>query len=331
MNIAQLAAFVRVARDGSFSRAALSLGVGQPAVSSRIQNLEGELGGALFRRGRRVSVTPLGESFLPYARRVLDVLHEGIESARMAQEGGRGRVKLGTLGSLSAGLVAPALARFNRTHPQVECMLKSADHEVLVQMLVDGIVDLAVIVWPCPESAAADLATIFLLQEPVVLVAHPRHPLATHKSPLREEVARFARPFLRLRWWPTHHPELVRLAERAGTAMEVPMEIARHLALQGQGAGFFARTYVAQDLADGALVEIPVRGVSRLTRGSALVRRRRSPLGPAAAELIQVIHAQAAASGLLIRSEGRSSDRRARRVAQGASWRGAQVRRLPPP
>ena len=126
-------------------RRSLSLGIGQPAVSSRIQGLEDELGGALFRRGRRISVTPLGESFLPYARRVLDVLHEGVESARMAQLGGRGRVKLGSLGSLSAGLVAPALARFNRTHPSVDCMLKSADHEVLVQMLVDGIVDLGVI------------------------------------------------------------------------------------------------------------------------------------------------------------------------------------------
>ena len=299
MHIAQLAAFVRVARDGSFSRAALSLGIGQPAVSSRIQGLENELGGALFRRGRRISVTPLGESFLPYARRVLDVLDEGVESARMAQMGGRGRVKLGALGSLSAGLVAKALARFNRTHPFVECMLKSADHEVLVQMLVDGIVDLAVVVWPCPESAAAELAPIFLLQEPVILVAHPRHPLATRKSPSRDDVAQLARPFFRLRWWPAHHPELVRLAERAGTAMEVPMEIARHLALQRQGAGFFARTYVAEDLADGALVEIPVRGVPRLTRCSALVRRRRFLLGPAAAELIQVVRAQAAASGLL--------------------------------
>ena len=120
------------------------------------------------------------------------------------------------------------------------------------------------------------------------------------KLPSRDDVAQLAQPFFRLRWWPAHHPELVRLAERAGTAMEVPMEIARHLALQRQGAGFFARTYVAHDLADGALVEIPVRGVPRLTRGSALVRRRRSPLGPAAAELIQVIHAQAAGCGLLV-------------------------------
>lgn len=298
MDTAQLAAFDRVAREGSFSRAALSLGIGQPAVSSRIHNLEDAVGGALFRRGRRISVTPLGESFLPYARRVLELLHEGMESARMAQVGGRGRIKLGTLGSLSAGLIAPALARFASTHPQVDCMLRSADHEVLVQMLVDGIVDLALIAWPCPESATAELAPIFAVRERVVLVAHPRHPLARRKAVSRDDVANLARPFYRLRWWPAHHPQITSIAERSGTAMEIPMEVARPLALRGQGAGFFVRTYVAQDLADGALVEIPVRGFSRLTRGSALVRRRRSVLGPAAAELIQLIRSQAAQCGL---------------------------------
>ena len=298
MDTAQLVAFDRVAREGSFSRAAVSLGIGQPAVSSRIQNLEDALGGALFRRGRRVSVTPLGESFLPYARRVLELLHEGVESARMAQVGARGRIKLGTLGSLSAGLIAPALALFARTHPQVDCMLRSADHEVLVQMLVDGVVDLGLIAWPCPESAAAELAPIFTVHEPVVLIAHRKHALAKRKSISRDDVANLARPFLRLRWWPAHHPEITRIAERSGTAMEIPMEIARALVMRGQGAGFFVRTYVAQDLESGALVEIPVRGLARLDRGSALVRRRRSVLGPATAELIQLIRAQAAACGM---------------------------------
>ena len=285
MDIAQLAAFDRVAREGSFSRAAISLGIGQPAVSSRIQNLEDALGGALFRRGRRISVTPLGESFLPYARRVLEVLHEGVESARMAQVGGRGRIKLGTLGSLSAAEEV--------TIHQVE-----KEHEVLVQMLVDGIVDLALVVWPCPESVAAELLPVFTVEEPVVLVAHPKHPLAKRGTVSRDDVSNLARPFFRLRWWSAHPPEIARIAERSGTAMEIPMEIARPLVLRGQGAGFFVKTYVAQDLADRTLVEIPVRGLARLTRGSALVRRRRSVLGPAAAELIQLIRTQAAACGL---------------------------------
>jgi DNA-binding transcriptional LysR family regulator len=294
MELDQLAAFEKVAREGSFSRAALALGVGQPAVSARIQALEEDVGGALFNRGRRIALTALGESFLPYVRRALEVLREGAESARMAQVGKRGRVRLGALGSLAGGLVGPALARFATTHPEVDCTLKSADHEFLVELLLDGIIELALIAWPCAESAAAELTPLFVFQEPVVLAAHPRHPLAARRSVTQDDVARLARPLLQLRWWPSHHPLITRLVQQSGTAMEVPMETARHLVLHGTGAGFFARTYIADDLAASALAEIAVRGLAPIVRGSALVRRSRStPLSPAAAALIQALRAQA--------------------------------------
>jgi DNA-binding transcriptional LysR family regulator len=64
--------------------------------------------------------------------------------------------------------------------------------------------------------------------------------------------------------------------------------------LHGVGAGFFTRTYVADELARGALVELQVRRLEPLFRDSALVRRSRSvPLSPASAALIQAIAAQA--------------------------------------
>ncbi|HEX5691219.1 MAG TPA: LysR family transcriptional regulator, partial [Roseiflexaceae bacterium] len=75
MDLHQLMAFERIAREGSFSRAAWSLQIAQPTISARIQALEQEVGGALFvRGGRRVTLTERGESFLPYARRAMEVL-----------------------------------------------------------------------------------------------------------------------------------------------------------------------------------------------------------------------------------------------------------------
>src|SRR5262249_517206 len=115
MDLEQLTAFDRVVREGSFSRAALSLGIGQPPLSVRIPGLEEAVGGMLFTRGRRIALA-LGESFLPYVRRSLDVLREGVEAARQAQVGQRGRITLGALSSLSGGLVGPALAAFTATH-----------------------------------------------------------------------------------------------------------------------------------------------------------------------------------------------------------------------
>ena len=294
MDLDQIAAFERVVREGSFSRAAVALGIGQPAVSSRIQALEEDVGGILFLRGRRVSLTPMGEGLLPYARRVLEVLREGVDAARMAQSGERGRVKLGALGSLAGGLVGPAIARFLRTHPEIDCTLRSADHEFLVELLLDGIVELALVTWPCGGSVQAELTPLFLFHEPVVLVAHPRHELALRRSVTADDVARLAQPLLQLRWWQKHNPRITRLAQRSRTALEVPMETGRYLVLQGAGAGFFTRTYIAGDLAASALSEIPVRGFPPLTRTSALVRRKRSlPLTPAAAALIDELRREA--------------------------------------
>jgi DNA-binding transcriptional LysR family regulator len=294
MDLDQIAAFEKVVREGSFSRAAVGLGIGQPAVSARIQGLEEDVGGILFTRGRRISLTPMGEGFLPYARRVIEVLREGVDAARFVQSGQRGRVKLGALGSLAGGLVGPALARFMRTHPEIDCTLRSADHEFLVELLLDGIVDLAVVIWPCGGSVEAELTPLFLFREPVVLVAHPRHELALRRSVTADDVARLARPLLQLRWWKKHHPQITRLAQRSRTALEVPMETGRYLVLQGTGAGFFTRTYIAGDLLASALAEIPVRGFSPLIRTSALVRRKRSmPLTPAAAALIQALRLEA--------------------------------------
>lgn len=293
METDQLEAFNRVAREGSFSRAALALGIGQPAVSARIQSLEEAVGGALFTRGRTVSLTALGETFLPYARRVLEVLREGVDSTRLAQVGRRGRIRLGSLGSLAGGLVGPALVRFLRNHGDVEYLMRATDHESLLELLGDGIVDLALVTWPCAAPAADSLSPIFVFRESVVLAAGKGHDLARRRSVSPDDVARLARPLLRLRWWPKHDPHVTRLAERSGTVMELPMEVARSLVLEGVGAGFFARTYVSSDLAAGALVEIPVRGMTPLHRDVALVRRRGTALSPAAAGLVQALRTQA--------------------------------------
>ena len=134
-----------------------------------------------------------------------------------------------------------------------------------------------------------ELTPIFLFREPVVLVAHPRHPLARSKQVTRDEVARLARPLLRLRWWQSHDPRISRLADQSQTSVEVAMEAGRRLVASGVGAGFFARTYIAEELARGTLTEVPVRGLT-LFRDSALVRRRHSgPISPALAAFIQLL------------------------------------------
>jgi DNA-binding transcriptional LysR family regulator len=300
MDTDQLLAFQRVVREGSFSRAARTLDIGQPAVSARIQALEALLGGPLLTRGRRLGLTPLGASFLPFVERALETLDEGMKSARSSQSQHRGRVTLAALGSLAGGLLGPALVQFVRAHPQVECSMRSGDHEFVLQLLADGVVELGVIAWPCRDAAARELTSLLVLRERVLLVAHPRHPLARRKSVSRRELVELGRPLLRLRWWPSHHPELSRLADEAGSMLEIPMQAARHLALQGAAVGFFPQLLVGEELAARTLVEVAVPDLAPIERRSALVRRsKHRALSAEARAFIESLRTQAAALGLL--------------------------------
>lgn len=299
MDTDQLEAFARVVRDGSFTGAARSLGIGQPAVSARILALETAVGGPVFTRGRHVRLTPLGESFLPYASRALAVLAEGKEVGRMVREGERGRITFGTLGSLAGGLVGPAVAKVSAAHPRVEWTIKSGDHERVLEHLFDGVIDLALVTWPISHALESDLAVLARFREPVPLVAHPDHPLAKLARPTTRDLVRHARLFLSLRWWVKIHPVVLGLAERCGTAMEVPMETARGLALDGAAVAFFTQTYVAQDLAAGRLVPIALSDSPRLVRDSALLRRAgAAPLSRPANALVSALREQAKRLGL---------------------------------
>jgi DNA-binding transcriptional LysR family regulator len=205
-----------------------------------------------------------------------------------------------------------------RDRPTLDCTVKGGDHELVVGLLLDGLAELGLVVWPCTDAGVADLQAILLLREPVVLAVAPSHPLAGRGPVPLAEVARQARPFFRLRWWQRHHPRLEELARRSGTSVELTMEAGRTLALAGVGGGFFVRTYLAEDLARGALGVVPVSDLPPLTRGTALVRRRRAgPLSPAAAALVEALRREALGQGLLV--QGGRAGRGSRRIGGGRS------------
>ena len=88
-----LIAFLAVAREGSFGRAASSLLVSQPAVSERMARLEREMGATLFVRGARgTTLTLAGEHLLPYATRTIDLLDEAAAAVGVSEGSPRLRV-----------------------------------------------------------------------------------------------------------------------------------------------------------------------------------------------------------------------------------------------
>jgi len=224
IDIDQLITFERIVREGSFSAAAWALDIPQPTVSARIKTLEQHLGGSLFHRaGRHITLTTLGQTFLPYVRRTIAVLSDGVEMARQAEHGQRGRVSYGGLYSLAGPLVGPAAAQFHSTHPEVELTLMGSNHETVIDWLRDHIVELGLIVWPCTESVMTPMQPIFRLREAVVLVVGVKHPLAERGDISYSELVAAAHPFLSLQLWKTLHPTIIQIASQAQSSITVPV------------------------------------------------------------------------------------------------------------
>ena len=301
MDVDQLLAFDRIVREGSFSRAAWELHIAQPTIRARIQALEQEVGGALFVRGRRVSLTALWTSFLPYARRAIEVLAEGTAAAREAQYGQRGRLTIGVLGSLAGCFLAPALAQFQPEHPRVECYVRAGSHQRMVDLLCDGVVELGLIAWPCIDPLSVDLAALLLLREPVVLAVPTGHPLARRERVTQQDVADHAEPLLLVRWWQSTHAGVARIAARAQSVANVPPETARQMLLEGVGVGFFTRPQIADALAAGQLRELPIADMAPITRESALVRlARQKDISVVGTEFIAEVREVAVQAGIVV-------------------------------
>ncbi|HEX2910923.1 MAG TPA: LysR family transcriptional regulator [Chloroflexia bacterium] len=302
MDVDQLKAFERIVREGSFSRAARVLGIAQPTISARIQILEQEVGGPLFERSsRKLTLTARGHQFLPYARRALTVLNEGIETAKLVPGGQRGRLSLGVLRSLSGGLLSPALADFYSKYPMVECFVQDGGHRQLVELLHDGVIELALIAYPNIDPYLVEIVPLIVFHEKVVLVASPKHPLCNQKKVTKKTVAELSNPFILMRWWQSTPASILEIAHRSERLLDLPGDTAKALMLNGIGVGFFNYTQVEAELKSGQLVEIKIADYEQVYRDSALVcLERNQALTAVAQNFVDCMQLQATRLGLSI-------------------------------
>ncbi|MBL3686322.1 LysR family transcriptional regulator [Leucobacter zeae] len=178
MNLEQLRGFVEIAATGHFTRAAEHLHLAQPSLSRQITALETDLGVELFHRARgNVSLTAAGERLLPIARRIL----VDAETARgeMAELAGlrRGRIRLGATPTLCTSLVADVLAEYRARFPGIEIQVLERGSRSLIASLVEGGLDLALIVTSVTSGdARAVLEREPILSERLVVVSSAAEP-----------------------------------------------------------------------------------------------------------------------------------------------------------
>ncbi|MEN3121528.1 LysR substrate-binding domain-containing protein [Janibacter sp. LM] len=177
MELKHLRAFLIVAEELHFSRAAERLHMAQPPLSHLIKQLEADLGCMLFERTtRRVRLTSAGEVYREHVEVALADLDRAREAALMALGGDRGRIVVGLTG-ITTGLLLPQLARAYRLrYPNVQLDLRpepfSGANE---EALLDRRIDVAFLRHRVSTSA---LTGRLIAKEALVAAVPAHHPLA---------------------------------------------------------------------------------------------------------------------------------------------------------
>lgn len=180
MELRHLTTFRTVAQLQSFRRAAEALGYVQGNVTAHIQALEQELDVQLFDRlGRHIALTSAGEQLLAYAERLLSLAAEA-QAALSQRDVLKGTLTVSAPDTLCIYRL-PALFRlFRERFPQVRLLFRPLVWNSLQRGVSEGVIDLAFLMTQPVQSRGLTAET--LLQEPILLLAAPSHPLAQTDS-----------------------------------------------------------------------------------------------------------------------------------------------------
>ena len=288
MNLDDLHAFVAVAEQGSFSRAADTLFITQPAVSKRIAALEQQLAARVFDRiGHRVQLTEAGEALLPRARDILMRVDDSRRAVRDLAGQVAGQLRIGTSHHIGLHRLPPVLRAFSRDYPEVELDIEFMDSETACHAVEHGELELAIVTLPLEPAPVLELTPIW--HDPLALVAAPDHPLARRRRVALEQLAAHravlpaAGTFTRQILERALAPKGLRLQVGLSTNY---LETIRMLVAVGLGWSVLPRTMV-----DGELTALAVGGLN-LARELGAVRHRDRSRSNAVQALLSLLQAQ---------------------------------------
>ena len=165
--------FRAVAHHLNFSRAAEELLLTQPAVTQQIKALEDEFGVALFDRGGgRIALTPGGAALLPFAERMKALSEEATEAVANAYGEHAGELAIGASQTIGQYLMPNFVAAFLHTHPKVHVTARSGNTDAMLEELVSGRIQIALIEGP---EQRRDVHIEPFMEDHLVLVVPAHH------------------------------------------------------------------------------------------------------------------------------------------------------------
>ena len=187
MEMHQVRYFLAVAQELNFSRAAEKCNVSQPSLSRAIQQLEGELGGPLFHRERRLThLTDLGEMVRPHLETVYEAAVKAKQLSQDINQLKKVPLKLGIMSTISPDEIIDLIAALKMRHNGLELRLCDANARDLLERLLVG--DLEVVIYALPgEEFDARTHVMPLFREQMVIAVPSSHRLAAERAfPVRE-------------------------------------------------------------------------------------------------------------------------------------------------
>ncbi|RTL89244.1 hydrogen peroxide-inducible genes activator [Ancylobacter aquaticus] len=167
--------FEALAQHGHFGRAAEACSISQPALSLQIKELEEILGAPLVERGtRHIRLTRLGDAFAQRARAILQAVDELEDLARASHSPLAGRLRIGVIPTVAPYLLPAVMQRLGERFPELDLRPREAVTQRLVDELVEGRLDTAIVALPVSEPSLTEHA---LFEEEFVLV-RPLHEAA---------------------------------------------------------------------------------------------------------------------------------------------------------
>lgn len=166
LDLSALEMFQQVAREGSVSRAADKLNRVQSNISTRVKQIEEQIGVPLFERGRRgMALTDEGRILLGYADRLLELSERAVEAVGNGKP--KGTFRIGTMESTAASRLPHVLSRYHIQNPDVDVHVRTDTAGALIEQLLANQIDVAFIAEPVEFDGFCTLA---VFEESLMLV-----------------------------------------------------------------------------------------------------------------------------------------------------------------
>jgi DNA-binding transcriptional LysR family regulator len=274
MLLTQIEAFLTIAERRSVSEAAGVLYVTQPALTTRIKNLERELGVELFiRTPRGMRLTAEGRAFRSHAQRAVQSLAEGRQLLRELREGRVGELLVGAAPAISTYVLPLVLRRFQAAFPQVHLIVRTGHSEEILEMVLREQAHVG-LVRELPHPATTSRP---LYEDEIVLVVDPGHRFAQEPSILVRELA--GERLILFDRTSSYFVLTSAFFREAGVVPRGVMELdnvdaTKKMVEHGLGIAFLPYTAIRGELAAGTLCEVGIDGYEPVRRPIVAIRRR---------------------------------------------------------